>query len=341
MATGGGVSRYDRGHSRSAGSSGRMAPDLTQYPGPSVVAAVHTLVVARRPVPPGGHRLSARLAERQRLRRRRAGLARPDLAGRTDDRDPAGLAQPGVVRAGRLHEAVRRRDRARLRPDVRELLAVRRVRGLARGRLADADRAVHPATVRLVGDGAPTGAEPPLGGGAAPLRRGAGAGVPAGAGRIAVRAVLRLAGAGSGRHLEPGAVGPVRGALRLPPGGARRAGPDAAPHMRYEYRRMVGSAMQQAFFETFARICRDLGADLAGPVPRRADGPAGGVRQRGRAGVRGAAVRAALLADRGLGGGAGRQGARQRRDVHLRSTASSAWATSGRLGTGAASRWPI
>src|SRR5688572_5917254 len=30
--------------------------------------------------------------------------------------------------------------------------------------------------------------------------------------------------------------------------------------MRYEYRRMVGSTMQQAFFETFARVCRDLGA---------------------------------------------------------------------------------
>jgi hypothetical protein len=32
------------------------------------------------------------------------------------------------------------------------------------------------------------------------------------------------------------------------------------PPMRYEYRRMVGSALQQAFFETFARLCRDLGA---------------------------------------------------------------------------------
>ena len=32
------------------------------------------------------------------------------------------------------------------------------------------------------------------------------------------------------------------------------------PHMRYEYRRMVGQTMQQAFFETFARICRELGA---------------------------------------------------------------------------------
>ena len=30
--------------------------------------------------------------------------------------------------------------------------------------------------------------------------------------------------------------------------------------MRYEYRRMVGSTMQQAFFETFARVCRELGA---------------------------------------------------------------------------------
>ena len=30
--------------------------------------------------------------------------------------------------------------------------------------------------------------------------------------------------------------------------------------MRYEYRRMVGSAMQQAFFEGFARVCRELGA---------------------------------------------------------------------------------
>ena len=30
--------------------------------------------------------------------------------------------------------------------------------------------------------------------------------------------------------------------------------------MRYEYRRMVGSAMQRAFFETFAQICRELGA---------------------------------------------------------------------------------
>jgi hypothetical protein len=32
------------------------------------------------------------------------------------------------------------------------------------------------------------------------------------------------------------------------------------PHMRYEYRRMVGSTMQRAFFETFARVCRELGA---------------------------------------------------------------------------------
>jgi hypothetical protein len=32
------------------------------------------------------------------------------------------------------------------------------------------------------------------------------------------------------------------------------------PHMRYEYRRLVGSTMQQAFFETFARVCRELGA---------------------------------------------------------------------------------
>jgi hypothetical protein len=32
------------------------------------------------------------------------------------------------------------------------------------------------------------------------------------------------------------------------------------PHMRYEYRRLVGSTMQQAFFETFAQVCRDLGA---------------------------------------------------------------------------------
>jgi alpha-L-rhamnosidase len=32
------------------------------------------------------------------------------------------------------------------------------------------------------------------------------------------------------------------------------------PHMRYEYRRMVGSTMQREFFETFARICRELGA---------------------------------------------------------------------------------
>jgi hypothetical protein len=32
------------------------------------------------------------------------------------------------------------------------------------------------------------------------------------------------------------------------------------PHMRYEYRRMVGGTMQQAFFETFARQCRELGA---------------------------------------------------------------------------------
>ena len=30
--------------------------------------------------------------------------------------------------------------------------------------------------------------------------------------------------------------------------------------MRYEYRRMVGDTMQRAFFETFARICRELGA---------------------------------------------------------------------------------
>jgi len=32
------------------------------------------------------------------------------------------------------------------------------------------------------------------------------------------------------------------------------------PHMRYEYRRMVGATMQQAFFETFADICHQLGA---------------------------------------------------------------------------------
>ncbi|MFN8633696.1 MAG: glycosyl hydrolase [Chloroflexota bacterium] len=32
------------------------------------------------------------------------------------------------------------------------------------------------------------------------------------------------------------------------------------PHMRYDYRRMVGSTMLDAFFETFAQACRDLGA---------------------------------------------------------------------------------
>jgi hypothetical protein len=32
------------------------------------------------------------------------------------------------------------------------------------------------------------------------------------------------------------------------------------PHMRYEYRRLVSSTMQQAFFETFAQVCRGLGA---------------------------------------------------------------------------------
>ncbi|MGE3270630.1 MAG: glycosyl hydrolase, partial [Chloroflexota bacterium] len=32
------------------------------------------------------------------------------------------------------------------------------------------------------------------------------------------------------------------------------------PHMRYEYRRMVGSAMQREFFDTYARICREFGA---------------------------------------------------------------------------------
>jgi len=32
------------------------------------------------------------------------------------------------------------------------------------------------------------------------------------------------------------------------------------PHMRYEYRRMVGGAMRQEFFETFAAICHELGA---------------------------------------------------------------------------------
>jgi hypothetical protein len=32
------------------------------------------------------------------------------------------------------------------------------------------------------------------------------------------------------------------------------------PHLRYEYRRLVGSTMQRAFFETFADVCRRLGA---------------------------------------------------------------------------------
>lgn len=32
------------------------------------------------------------------------------------------------------------------------------------------------------------------------------------------------------------------------------------PHMRYEYRRHVGSSIRTAFFETFAQICRELGA---------------------------------------------------------------------------------
>ena len=111
-------------------------------------------------------------------------------------------------------------------------------------------------------------AEPPLGGGAAPLRRGAGAGVPAGAGRIAVRAGLRLAGAGPGRHLEPGAVGRVRGALRLSPGGARRAG----PHAGSDALRVPPDGRQR----DAAGVLRDVRADLprsrrrlAGPVPRR------------------------------------------------------------------------
>lgn len=32
------------------------------------------------------------------------------------------------------------------------------------------------------------------------------------------------------------------------------------PHLRYEYRRTVGSAMQRAFFQTFAEVCREHGA---------------------------------------------------------------------------------
>jgi hypothetical protein len=32
------------------------------------------------------------------------------------------------------------------------------------------------------------------------------------------------------------------------------------PQMRYEYRRLVGAVMQQAFFETYAAVCRELGA---------------------------------------------------------------------------------
>ena len=265
----------------------------------------------------------------------------PTWQGRSGDRARPGVAQRGVVGAGRLREAVRRRDRARLRPDVRERLAVRRVAGAPEDA---AQTLTGPSTQRLYGswEAGPRLVLNHLSERA--LRRYAEALAPAfrpGLAGIAVGAVLRLAGAGSGRDLEPGAVGR---SSRRASATAWRSGPELArthPHMRYEYRRMVGSTMQQAFFETFARVCRELGAISRVQCHGVADRSAGRLRQRGRAGVRGAAVRAALLADRGLGGGAGRQGAGQRPRRSPASTASSGWATCGRPATGAASRSPI
>ena len=258
---------------------------------------------------------------------------------RAESEHPARVAQRGVVGAGRLRQAVRRPDRARLRLHVRKLLAVRRLAGARRGRRPDPDRPVQPAAVRLLGARASAGPEPPLGAGAASLRRGARSRVRPG-----------LAGSPSALfcdslELDPDGIWSAdlwdqfeaRFGYRLE---ERLELARTHPHMRYEYRRMVGSTMQREFFETFARICRELGADLAGPVPRRADRPAGGVRQRGRPGVGGAAVRAAAS-----------RGSRPRRRRWPASTlvsaetftciyGSSAPATCARPATGDASRSP-
>jgi len=213
-------------------------------------------VVAAWAVPAGRYRLSAQLVECERFRGVELAWLDPTWQGRTDaDARPGWLSPEWSELVGSPSGTPTRSGSAATSRS--KLLAVWRLAGGASRRRSDSGWSVHAATARSWERGR-SWCWIISRRGAAPVRRDSGVALRSGlAGTPSALFCdsLELDPAGSGAR--PVDQFEERFGYRLE---ERTALARTHPHMRYEYRRLVNSTMQRAFFETFAQVCHGLGA---------------------------------------------------------------------------------